>query len=104
MPLSAGRFSPPLALMVLAALTIAPSTQAQQPDVFEVVISINALNTPVAQPSPGINTLGQLLHSITAYANESVCARAELATATSNVVLRLGLPGQPAACSTNGAP
>jgi hypothetical protein len=86
------------------ALLLAPSTQAQQPDLFEVVVPIASLNQPVSDPaSTGITTLKQLLYSMSAYANGSFCTRVDLASVTADVVVRLGTPGQPAACSTAGA-
>ena len=93
---------------ILAALTVfgfiplllgkAHSARDYTLDDFEVIIPISTLNTPASG-----STLGKLEGRLTALADGQVCDSADLATATADVVLRLGLPGQAAACSLDGA-
>ena len=78
------------------------AAEAQQPSVFEVVIPASSLKLAVNGPA-GIRRLGQLQGTMTAQANGIACITADLSSMTSDVTLHLGLPGQPAACSMDGA-
>ncbi len=88
-------------LAICFALTSSGRSQAQQPGVFEVLIPASSLGQPIGN-SPG--TLGQATARITAQANGVTCATVDLSMATtSDVVMQLGMSGQPPECALDGA-
>ena len=78
---------------------VASSSHAQQPGVFEVLMSASDL---AARTGTGA-TLGEGLGPITAFADGAECVSADVSSASADVVLQLGLAGQPSACSRDGA-
>src|SRR5438067_2206238 len=89
-----------LTLLAFFLLFLGPadSAGALAADDFEVVIPAAVLNTPTAA-----GTLGKSLARITALANGQACDSADVSAAATDVTLHLGLAGQPAACSLEGA-
>ncbi|HLF76229.1 MAG TPA: SdrD B-like domain-containing protein [Dehalococcoidia bacterium] len=73
------------------------------PGVFRVVVSGETLNLPVSRAATGADTLGQALGSLTVLADGTTCLGVEVSGARGDVVLEVGRPGQPAACTTDGA-
>ncbi|MPZ48916.1 MAG: hypothetical protein GEU75_06340 [Dehalococcoidia bacterium] len=76
---------------------------ASQQGLFEILVPGTSLASPLSVAATGYNTMGESLGSLTVYANFSACTTVDVAT-TSDVLLQIGLPGQPAECGTNGAP
>lgn len=77
------------------------STQAQVSSEYQIVVPKASLDRPLTLP--GISTFGAGLKSLTAKVGSATCTTAVTAGATSDVILRIGLPGQPEACSEEGA-
>jgi len=85
-----------------AGLTLLASStaKAQEPDIFEVVVPIEVIGLEI--PGAGF-TLGEAILQVTAYADGQECASVETAGAETDVVIRLGAPGQAEVCSRDGA-
>jgi hypothetical protein len=79
-------------------LALTASSNAQQSTVFDVIIPATVLSLP----SPD-GTLRQSYREISVYSNGQFCTTANLASSSGDVVLHVGLPGQPPACSIPGA-
>jgi hypothetical protein len=82
---------------------------AVEPNEFEVVIPKTTLETPVNQPErPTVKNLGQATGRLTARVGGLTCLTVDLADPTTrnpsgDIVIRVGAPGQPPACSVEGA-
>jgi hypothetical protein len=91
-----------LAVLISVALLIAlpgtAPTHAQDPEVFEVLVPLDRLQ---AQTQDG--PFGDWLGSITASAAGLVCTTVDVSNTTQDVILQLGLPGQPSVCRQDGA-
>jgi hypothetical protein len=76
---------------------------ASQAGLFEILVSSESLRSPLSFAATGYNTLGESLGSLTAYANGVACTTASVATG-SDVLLQLGVAGQPVECGSEAAP
>lgn len=91
-----------VAAVALAIAGLFPSaTLAQVPGEYQVLIPLQSLQMPVTQPVT--STVGQSLISIVAFADGQPCVFAIVASATADVLLRIGGAGQPPSCSLEGA-
>jgi hypothetical protein len=79
----------------------AASAQQAEPDVFEVQLPAHVLDLPI--PDSG-RDLRSAIGSITAFADGEQCTEpVEIGNAEDEVILYLGLDGQPSVCSREGA-
>jgi hypothetical protein len=82
---------------------------AVQPDEFEVLVPKATLDTPFTQPErPTVKTLGQAIGRLTVRVASQTCPTVDLAdpaarNSAGDIVIRVGSPGQPTACSAEGA-
>jgi hypothetical protein len=71
--------------------------------IFRIVISAEALNSPVSRAGTGFDTLGQALGTLTVLANGTPCVEIDVANRQADVVVDLGRTGPPPECATESA-
>jgi hypothetical protein len=88
-------------LVFFALVGVAVPAHSQQSGVFQVLLWGIALDLEI--PDSGGRTTRDVIGTLTAFADGERCTSLDLIGGTGDEVLELGLPGQPDACSRNGA-